>query len=183
MSTKTNFAKIAAAVAIAFLATSASAQQSPSQNVSTTATIVAPITITKDADLSFGKFSVGSGGGTVILAATTGSNGRTTTGEITLPADAGTVNAAKFTIGGANSYAFSVTLSNTPVTLSHSSTSDELEVNNFVVRNAAGNLAPFALSGLGAETIYVGATLTADGNDDPGNYTSDADFTVTVNYN
>ena len=39
------------------------------------------------------------------------------------------------------------------------------------------------LDALGAQNIYVGATLTVGANQAPGTYTNATAFTVTVNYN
>jgi hypothetical protein len=54
-----------------------------------------------------------------------------------------------------------------------------------IVDNFASNPsgAGLVLSGAGAQTVTVGATLNVNGSQTPGTYTSATPFTVTVNYN
>ncbi len=138
------------------------------------ATIVSPITISKNADMSFGNLAVQSGtGGTVILAP---AGTRTSTSGVTLPATTGTVTAAAFTVNGTGSYTYAVTLPST-VTLTRASGSETMIASSFT-SNPSGT---GALSS-GTQDIAVGATLTVAAGQVSGVYTS-GNFNVTVNYN
>jgi len=138
-----------------------------------TATIVTPISITKTADMNFGNVAVqASTAGTVILAT---DNSRTQTGGVTLPATAGTVSAAIFTVNGEGAYTYTVTL---PSTLTISNSSVNMTVNGFTsTPSGTGTLSS------GAQTLKVGATLNVAAAQAAGTYTSATPFNVTVNYN
>src|SRR5271165_4561315 len=77
---------------------------------SASATIVTPISIVKNVDMNFGNVAVSATiAGTAILAP---AGTRTTggAGGVTLPATAGTVSAASFTVSGQASYTYAITL-------------------------------------------------------------------------
>jgi hypothetical protein len=171
------------AVAITANAVSASAQQTSTEQVSTTATIVQPIAITKDVDLSFGNLNLNANGsaGAVILTPEATPT-RTPSGTFTLPAQAGTVTAAKFSVAGAATYAYNVTIPAGSFNLEKSggATTDVLVVNTFTKAPATG--VTYVLDGTGNQTIYVGATINADGDETAGVYNSTATFPVTVQY-
>ena len=139
-----------------------------------TATIVTPISISKNADMSFGNIAVQSGtGGTVVLDP---AGTRTRTSGVTLPATTGTVSAASFTVNGTGSYTYAITLPTT-VTLTHSGGVQTMSAGTFT-SNPSGT---GALSS-GTQDIAVGATLTVAAGQLAGVYTS-GNFNVTVNYN
>jgi hypothetical protein len=139
-----------------------------------TATIIAPISITKTADMSFGNLAVQAGtGGTVVLAP---AGTRTSTSGVTLPATAGTVTAATFTVDGTGSFTYAITLPST-ATLTRASGSETMTASSFT-SNPSGSGALTA----GTQDIAVGATLTVAAAQVPGVYTS-GNFNVTVNYN
>jgi hypothetical protein len=151
------------------------AQQTSSATANTSATIIAPIAITKTADLEFGNVAVsGTTAGTVILSP---AGSRTTTGGVTLPATTGTVNAAAFNVTGANNYTYTITL---PSSVTLQKAADEMTVNTFT-SNPLANAGQ--LNGSGAQTVTVGATLNVAAAQPVGTYQSDNDFQVTVNYN
>ena len=137
-----------------------------------TATIVTPIAISKTADMNFGNIAVTSSGGNVVLA---NDGTRTKTGGVTLPATAGTVTAAAFTVTGTSGYAYSVTLPSAAVTLTRASGSETMAATAFT-HDATGTLTG------GTENIKVGATLAVAAAQVAGSYVSSA-FNVTVNYN
>lgn len=141
-----------------------------------TATIVATLTITKVNDMNFGNVSVSATAGTVIL---TPAGSRSATGGVTLPAVPGTVTAASFNVVGEGTYAYTVTLPTTNLTLTRNTGTETMIVNAFTSTpsGAAG-----ALTG-GAQTVTVGATLNVNGSQVPGVYVSGTPFPVTVNYN
>ncbi|MEX6690009.1 DUF4402 domain-containing protein [Danxiaibacter flavus] len=142
-------------------------------SATSTATIVTPISITKNVDVSFGNIAVGASGGTVILA-TDGT--RSTTGGVTLPTTTGTVTAADFTVTGTDTYTFSITLPTTPVTLTRASGTETMDATAFTsTPSGSGTLSS------GTKDVKVGATLTVAASQAAGVYTS-GDFDVTVNY-
>lgn len=139
-----------------------------------TATVVTPISISKNADMSFGNIAVSaSSGGTVVLA-TAGT--RTSTSGVTLPATAGTVSAASFTVNGTGSYTYAITLPGS-VTLTHTNGVDVMTASSFT-SNPSGTGALTS----GTQNVAVGATLTVAAGQVAGVYTS-GNFNVTVNYN
>ena len=139
-----------------------------------TGTIITPITITKNADMSFGNIAVQAAtGGTVVLAP---AGTRTSTSGVTLPATTGTVTAAAFTVDGTGSLTYSITLPST-ATLTRASGSETMTAGTFTSNpSGTGTLSS------GTQDIAVGATLTVAAGQVPGVYTS-GNFNVTVNYN
>jgi hypothetical protein len=139
-----------------------------------TATVITPISISKNADMSFGNLAVQSGtGGTVVLDP---AGTRTSTLGVTLPSANGTVTAAAFTVTGSGSSTYAITLPST-VTLTHSGGVETMAASSFTSNPSATG----ALSS-GTQDIAVGATLTVAAGQLAGVYTS-GNFDVTVNYN
>jgi hypothetical protein len=158
-----------ALTSVAF-ATSAFAQASATANAS--ATIVTPISISKNNDMNFGNVATDGTVGTVILAP---ASTRTSTGGITFPATAGSVAAASFAVAGSGSYTYSISL---PTSVVISSGANNMTVNAFSsTPTLAGTLSS------GAQTLLIGATLNLTASQAAGSYTSATPFTVTVNYN
>lgn len=137
------------------------------------ATIITPIAIIKTADMNFGNIAVNASLGTVIL---TPAGGRSVTGGVTLPASAGTVAAAAFTVSGATDYIFSITLPSGPLTITDGT-------NNMTVSGFTSTPTPTGTLTGGSVTLSVGATLNVGADQVAGVYTSDTPFDVTVNYN
>lgn len=149
---------------------SALAQATASANAS--ATIVTPISISKNTDMNFGNVATNGAVGTVVLSP---AGGRTHTGGVTLPAATGTVTAASFTVQGSGSYTYAITL---PSSVIITSGSDQMTVNTFTSTPAStGTLSS------GSQTITIGATLNLIASQAEGSYTSATPFPVTVNYN
>ena len=143
------------------------------------ATIVTPISIMKTTDMNFGKVAVSASlGGTVLLAPADGS--RTPSGGVTLPVAAGTsdVTPAIFTVSGEGAYTYSITLPNTALTITETTSPATMTVDNFTSSpSGTGTLAS------GTQTLRVGATLNVAAGQAAGLYTSTTPFSVTVNYN
>ncbi len=136
------------------------------------ATIVTPISISKNADLEFGNVATVGTVGTVVLSP---AGTRTSTGGVTLPATSGTVNAASFAVAGSGSYTYSITL---PTSVVITSGSNTMTVNTFTsTPSLTGTLSS------GAQTLMVGATLNLAVSQAAGVYASATPFSVTVNYN
>ena len=148
-------------------------------NATATSTVITPITISKAADLAFGTFAPGAGG-TITIA----DNGARTGSGVILSATA-VGGAAVFNVGGEASTGYAITHSGTgvltgtsgaaltlPSTMALAKTSDHA-----ITTNAASG----TLSGLGADVINVGGTLTVAADQPAGNYSGTV--IVTVEYN
>lgn len=144
-----------------------------------TATVVTPIGITSGAVLSFGKFAPG-GGGSVTIS---NSGARTGAGVI-LSSTSSVQTAARFDVTGEGSSTYAITHSGvtvlsdaatTPNTMALAKTSDLTGANV-----TTGNVATGTLTS-GAQSIYVGGTLTVGATQVAGTYTGAV--TVTVEYN
>lgn len=158
---------------LAGIASSVHAQETASATA--TATIVTPISITKDVDMNFGNVAVQSTtGGTVILSP---AGGRTKTGGVTLPTTTGTVSAASFTVAGTGNYTYVITLPSTAHTITSGANTMTVTAFTSTPTAAAGQLTA------GEQTLNVGATLNVAAAQPSGVYVSTTPFNVTVNYN
>jgi hypothetical protein len=164
--------KIFATVVMFFIAASTFAQVTAT--ASATGTIVTPIAISKTQDLNFGNVAVSATGGNVILAP---AGSRSVTGGVTLPAVAGTVTEARFTITGVANYTYSITLPTTDQYVFKGT--DQMTVSAFTSNPSTTG----TLDGTGSQTLKVGATLQVNANQAAGTYTTTTPFQVTVNYN
>lgn len=136
------------------------------------ATIVTPISITKNSDMNFGNIATNGAVGTVVLSP---ASARTFTGGVTLPATTGIVTAASFTVQGSDTYTYAITL---PLSVIIENGVNQMIVDNFTsTPDATGTLAS------GEEIINIGATLNLTASQAEGEYTSATPFSVTVNYN
>jgi len=145
-------------------------------SASSSATIVTPIAITKTVDMNFGNVAVSTAAGTVVLAP---AGSRTKTGGVTLPATAGTVTAASFTVTGTPTYTYAITLPSTATTITRGGGTETMTVDNWSSSPATTG----TLSSGGSETLTVGGTLNVGGSQLAGTYVSGTPFNVTVNYN
>ncbi len=158
---------------VIMIAFTASAIAQVSATATATATIVAPIAITKDVDMNFGNVAASAVAGTVVL---TPAGARSVTGGVTLPATAGTVAAASFTVTGTAGYTYSITLPGAPTTITSGG-------NTMTVDVFTSNPTPTGTLTGGTSTLTVGATLNVGASQAAGVYVSGTPFTVTVNYN
>lgn len=165
---------LAAAIVLIGYASTTNAQSTATATA--TATIVTPIAITKNVDMNFGNVAVTSSAGTVVLSP---GGVRTKTGGVTLPAVAGVVTAAKFTVTGEGTYSFAITIPSTDVTLTNTTGvgGETMIANSFVCDLGATS----SLVG-GTKEMFVGATLNVGIAQKAGVYVS-SPFDVTVNYN
>jgi hypothetical protein len=163
-------------ITIMIAATTGAMAQATSDAATSSATIVAPIGITKAVDMNFGNVAVSSAGGTVIM---TTAGATSITGGVTLPNITGTVTAASFDVTGEGNYTYSITLPDgDEITLEDGDGSNSMTVDNFVSDPSDSGQLTTA-----AQTISVGAILNVDGGQAAGTYTNETDLTVTVNYN
>lgn len=166
-------------IAILGLAFSANTFGQGASDIATaSATIIGPIAISKTIDMNFGNIAVNDNPGTVVLAP---AGTRTATGGITLPATAGTVTAASFTVTGVTGYTYSITLPSTATTISDGT-------NTMTVDTWTSNPTSPGTLTTGTATLTVGATLHVSGDQPAGVYSSETaggsgPFTVRVDYN
>lgn len=160
-------ALVLAALAAVVSSPALAAPDSATDSGSATATVVAPITLTHDAGavLSFGSFTTGTTGGTVVV--TRAGNG-SATGDVTLVAGS-TESSDSFTVTGDADRAFQVTA--LAGVVSNAGTDMAF------VPNAALN---HTLTG-GSVQFRVGGTLTVLGTEPAGTYTGT--YAVTAAYN
>ena len=160
------------AVAGFILASQVFAQaNSASANANANARIVPTITLAKSADLNFGDVVAGASLGTVVM---TSASARSATGGTTL-GNANGAAAAGFNVGGQASATYAITLPGAASTISDGGG------HTMTVDTWTGSKATGTLSGAGADTFTVGATLHVGANQVAGTYTGT--FSVTVAYN
>jgi hypothetical protein len=162
------------ALAIVMVAFSASTFGQVTASATATATIVTPIGIANAGNMNFGNVAVSAVAGTVILAP---AGTRTTLGGVTLPATPGTVSAAHFNVTGTANFTYTITLPSIATTVTSGGNTMTVDVFTSFPSGTG------TLSGAGAETIDVGATLNVGISQAAGTYVSGTPFDVTVNYN
>ena len=166
---------VSAAVMAAAFASPVSAQDSDSATADGSTTIIQPLTISKDADLSFGRIvKPTTGTGTVTIAAscdavTAGSGAVALTGIAT--------SRAKFTIDGEGGQGITITV---PSSFDLENGTDTITVTLDPDRPASDTL-DGTLGGDGTRALNVGGSFSLPDSVSTGEYTGD--FTVTVAYN
>lgn len=135
------------------------------------ARIVAPLQLTKTADLKFGNIAAGPSAGTVDMSV---SDVRTAGGGVTLIAAGNVSNAAAFDITGYPDASFTISL---PASILIASGSNDMLVDNFLSSLGATS----ALDAQGAAALKVGARLNVDANQPVGLYTGSFDVTIAYN--
>ena len=161
-------------IGIVMVAFSANTFAQVSATATATATIVSPIAIAKTVDMNFGNVAASAALGTVVLDP---AGARSFTGGVTLPATAGTVTAASFTVTGTPGYTYAITLPAVALTITSGGPS-------MTVDTWTSNPTPTGTLVAGTSTLTVGATLHVGANQAAGVYGVPAEtFTVTVNYN
>lgn len=177
MTTKLRLVLLGSVIGAATVPSIASAADATA-NANINATVVAPIAITKTADLNFGSFAADDiSTGTVIVST---SGGRTFSGGTSaVSAGAGTVSAASFNVTGEGTSTFSITLPGTvTLTRTGAGASETMSVGTFV-SNPSGTGTLTA----GAATVAVGATLSVAAGQVVGTYANASGLPVTVAYN
>ncbi len=160
----------AAAVIMIASCVEANGQFTASANASTTATIVAPITISRTADMVLGTITPGATGGTLVLAP---DNSRTVTGTVQfMAAPAGVAAAFDITASSGTTYTISIPA----VTLT--SGGNTMTLNTFT--NSLGVGPNYNGTGA-AQNVTVGGTLTVAAGQAAGVY--NGTVAVTVAYN
>lgn len=166
---------LASVTVVGALAISSSFAAAVSSTATTNGEVVEPIAIATAQNLSFGKFSAGTGGTVVLSTAGAASS----TGDVVVTG--GTAMAAQFTVTGSADASFSIAVADDDLT----HTTDALKVMTLTTTHdldgtTGGNPTSGVLT-LGTQTIYVGGTLTVASNQAGGVYSGT--ITATVNYN
>ncbi|APS39710.1 MULTISPECIES: DUF4402 domain-containing protein [Salegentibacter] len=146
------------------------AQASATANFTASATIIQPIGITTTSNMQFANIDAQNGGAVIL----TPENTRITTGELVL-ADGGNFSAATFEVTGQSGFAFGISLPRGTHRLSSGSES-------MILQDFTTNYDGSSINGDG-KTIRVGASLIVNPNQKPGDYKTNNDLQVTVNYN
>jgi hypothetical protein len=175
MTMKMRLALLGGAVGLATIPSMASAADATA-TAGIEATVVAPIAITKTADLNFGSFAADNGtSGTVVIST---ADGRTFSGGTSaVSSGAGTVTSAAFSVTGEGASTFSIALPTT-VTLTHTNLTDTMSVGTF-----ASNPSGTGTLTTGSATVKVGATLSVAAGQVVGVYANTSGLPVTVAYN
>ena len=169
-----NLISLAASVLALALPAVAHAQTSASVSASGSTTIMRPITITKTADLAFGKIvKPGTGSGTVTLA---NSADTVTAAAGAVAVAGGTTSRAKFTIDGEGGQAVSVSV---PSSFTMSKGVDSITVTLSPDLGSSVTLSN-ALGAAGTASLNVGGSFSLPSTQVTGVYTGN--FTVTVAY-
>lgn len=161
----------------AILATTGSAALAATASAS--ATVIIPITITKAADLAFGKFAPGAGG-----TITVDTSGARTASGVVLSTVGSSPTAARFDVAGENNATYAITLTPPTDLVSGSDTmafTGFSEVGSAATGATSGNAATGTLSGSGAQSIFIGGSLAVASNQPAGSYAGT--ITCTVEYN
>ena len=143
------------------------AANADSATASASATVAAPLTISKQADLSFGVIAPTGSAGTVTIST---AGARTSSGVDLL--SGGTTSAASFDIAGEGNSSYSITI---PTSATLTGPGDDMTAT--LSDDAPGSPALSA----GAATVNIGAELAVGASQVAGAYTGS--FTVTVAYN
>jgi hypothetical protein len=140
-----------------------------------TSTVIVPIAIAKTADLTFGKLAAGGTAGSVTVSpnGARSFSGGTTTGG-------GTSSAAQFNVTGEPGLTYSITLGGTQLTSGANNLAFTTVSDTTASSITTGNVTSGTLTG-GAQSIFVGGTLTVGANQAPGAYSGSV--TATVDYN
>ena len=146
-----------------------------SDKATTTAIIVAPLTITTSADLHFGAMLSPTSSGTATVSPSGGWSGSGVLQANGSP----TVSAAEFDVVGVDNAVVYITLPASSYYVSNGTIQDDMEVKGFTSNHSSGNL---TLDINGEGTIKVGATLYLAANQPEGTYTNAAGLEVTISY-
>ena len=163
--------RLAVSVLFSLLVTGAAFAQvgsSATATASAFAKVITPITITKTADLNFGTIISGPAGTVTVSPA-----GLETASGASIVSPNPNVSAAQFNVTGEPSTAYSISL---PSSITISNGAQTMTVDNFTTNPTPSGL----LSGLGAQSLQVGARLSVLANQAVGSYSGT--FSVTVAY-
>jgi hypothetical protein len=163
----------------AVLSTNPAAAQttSPATNVTASATVVTPLTISSASALNFGTFASGSSAGTVVLSP---ASARSSTGGVTLVAtNSGT--ATTVSLAGAGGTAFTLNYPSTTINLTGPGTA--MTLSNFTTSLTGTGLGGTGVGGTmpssGTLSFTVGGTLNVGASQVAGSYSGTFPLTIT----
>jgi hypothetical protein len=166
-----------AVAAVSAIAAPAMAQSSATQSTTASATIVQPITLTKNSDLAFGTVvKPTSGTNTITIDETTGGRTKTGAGDAALATSSPT--RAAFSVGGEGGQTFSITVPST-ATMTRSGGSETLTAN--LVKTAATGTISGSIGSAGTATFGVGGNYDVSSTTVSGAYSGS--FNTTFDYN
>lgn len=163
------------AILAAALTTPAFAQDSDSADADGSTTIIQPLTITKDADLSFGRIVKPSSGTGTVTIADSADTVSAASGAVALTGIA--TSRAKFTIDGEGAQGITITV---PASFDLENGAESITVTLDADRPASDTLSG-TLGGDGTRALNVGGSFSLPDDAATGEYTGQ--FTVTVAYN
>jgi hypothetical protein len=148
------------------------------ENTAAAANIVTPIAISETTSLHFGTMAVLAGTGGTCVLSTQGV--RTQTGGVNLSVQTPTATNAAFSVSGAVSTTYAITL---PATIIVSYLTNNMTIGTLLARTASAGADGLTgtLNGSGADTFTVGGTLTVTAGQIAGLYTGTFDVTVAYN--
>jgi hypothetical protein len=163
---------LAAIIMMASFSVQATVAPSNTATANATAKILAALSIIKNVDLSFGTMTIPTAATTVIVAP---DGTRTSTGNITLLAQAPLTTASSYSVTGDPGATYTITL---PASTTILNGTQQMTVNNFT-SSKTNNGSTIGTGG--TDSFTVGATLNLNNAQASGTYTGS--FNVTVNYN
>jgi hypothetical protein len=148
------------------------------ENTAAAANIVTPIAISETASLHFGTMAVLAGTGGTCVLSTQGA--RSQTGGVNLSGQVPTATNAAFSVSGAVSTTYAITL---PATITVSYLINDMTIGTLLSRTASAGADGLTgtLDGSGADTFTIGGTLTVAAGQVAGLYTGTFDVTVAYN--
>jgi hypothetical protein len=177
------FRRAALASIVALGAFGASNSFAAAKSTASTATVIAPIGITKTADLVFGKFAPDA---VVVGTVTVDTSGaRTATGGAILSTIGSTPTAAQFDVTGDNNATYTITWSGAASLSDGAGTPNTMVLTKISDLTAGGAVTGEVTGGTlgtgGTQSIYLGGVLDVGIAQAAGTYTGDV--TATVEYN
>ena len=150
------------------------------KNTTAGAKIVAPISITETSALHFGTMAVLAGSPGTCILSTQGV--RSATGGVNLSAQTPVAANAAYTVGGAISTTYAITLPST-ITVSNGTPAQDMTINSLLARTASAgtNGLTGTLNGSGADSFTIGGTLNVAAAQPAAIY--NGTFNVTIAYN
>ena len=159
-------------ISFAFITGTSFAQTEASDVAVVNAEIVAPISITNENALDFGRIAVGSTEGEIKI---TPEGERTGPVGMLMPS---VVSAASFYVNAANEYSYMMTISGSPLSLEGSgSDAPATSVMEVAYNHDKGDEKSFVGTG-NLQEFKVGGTLKVQANQAPGQYSGDVTMTV-----
>jgi len=150
--------------------------QAETANGQSSANLRAPITVVKNSDLNFGKFTAGTVNSEFRIDAVNGNMAQLNGDAVSM---GGNISRASFTATGTPNTQANIRRSQNSINIVRSGGTETMRVNDFWLGNRAG-LRDQILDASGQATYFVGGKLRIGPNQVPGNYSGT--FSVTIEY-